>query len=255
MNIDKHDRCLCGRLYLKTDADGHEWIHEIVDALPNDFRLKYFGYPPEPVKAPKAIDSSAFRESLVRGERPFLYGQGYHLSCMQFEATSGEVRIFSDCVPIGRALMETWFPRLESCRLIYGWAALLPEEDQRNGYWVGRPSADRPKGHGWLGRDYRRYVPGLYWLNYFSHEYTRQRDIDVDWVASRTGGRLTPLTNGSLLDLYGDPEKWREKNELIADVLDSIPGFFSKRLAGIPESVPEPTRLEDVMRELGKKWP
>jgi len=248
---------LWSHLYLATTSKGYEWILKLAASAPEAYALKYFGGSPEPVERPEfsVKNAVAFEKALSEGNRPLLYGDGYYVDAMQYEETTAEVRVFAKSVTVATDLLRTWFPVLASEGMIYGWAGLSSEEDERNGYWLGRVGTDQRKAHGWVGRDYRRYVPGLYWLNYFSCQYAKVHGVDLESLALRTTGRLQRFEHGGLLELYESPEEWRDKNDLVAEVLKSTPGFFSKGHAAIPQMVAAPLQFENVMDELHKKWP
>jgi len=142
------------------------------------------------------------------------------------------------------------------CRgeILYGYAGMAREIDHRNGYTVRLVESGSGCGHGWVGRDYDRYVPGLYWLNVFPHEYIARHALDIAGLAARTGGKVHEFDWGVVLQLYESPELWVDKADRIDEIIYDTPGFFSKRRVDIPATI----HLRDtigLIKELGEAWP
>jgi hypothetical protein len=80
-----------------------------------------------------------------------------------------------------------------------------------------------------IGRDARRHLPGLYWLNYFGEPFTSLMALDS---ARATGiGTWTELDHAVVFECYGNPEEWptvQRKKEQIIDALGSDL-FFDRR--------------------------
>ncbi len=108
--------------------------------------------------------------------------------------------------------------------------------------------------HGWFGRDYTRYIPGLYWRNYFSHQYAEEHGLDVTGLAARMNWKLSEMSGGWLLHLYDSPEAWRDEAQKVDDFLFDTPGFFSKRRLEVPASV-SPRQTAALVERLGREWP
>jgi hypothetical protein len=108
--------------------------------------------------------------------------------------------------------------------------------------------------HAWFGRDFRRYVPGLYWLNYFEAGYLRERGVDLQEIILVLPGKLTNLQNGIVLQLYEKPSDWQQYSSQVDDVLSRANGFFSRRRVVLP---PVTTLREvfDVSAQIDKQWP
>jgi hypothetical protein len=88
---------------------------------------------------------------------------------------------------------------------------------------------DTTRGLRAIGRDVRRYLPGLYWLNFFGAAYTELMDVIAaeamgvgNW--QRIGQTLT-------LECHGDPEGWRgfttQKHQLLNALGADL--FFDRR--------------------------
>ena len=103
--------------------------------------------------------------------------------------------------------------------LHYATGGIPDEYEHRNGTTVFFTDGQGGSAHLWFGRDYRRYVPGLYWLNYFSREFRDKHQIDVDVLAQRTGARIQEMVNGYLVRLYDSPTQWIECRDRIDEVI------------------------------------
>jgi hypothetical protein len=107
-----------------------------------------------------------------------------------------------------------------------------------------------------VGRDYARYVPGLYWLNYFSKEYMIDHKLDVEQLARYLRGTLEQLQNGVLLQLYNKPGQWEEYSEEVDQLLFHDQRFFSIKRIERPEPMSlSPPEFDDFAIRLGKEWP
>ncbi len=143
---------------------------------------------------------------------------------------------------------------LDSQAMVYAQAGMEGEIEHRNGYVIRFSNTQGGYAHGWLGRDFHRHVPGLYWLNYFSREYAKKHSMGIAELARRTGGTATELRNGHMLRLYDSPLEWAARTDDIDDVIFETPSFFSKRRVTIPDSL-QTLEVEGVTSELRRQWP
>ena len=58
-----------------------------------------------------------------------------------------------------------------------------------------------------IGRDFVRYLPGVFWLNYFGPRY--QEKIGADRLRSAPAERVSTIGDGILISLAQDPSEWR----------------------------------------------
>lgn len=217
--------------------------------LPEPVRPTHFGMEERPRRRPaNEIANTERFHRFVRSARGgfYLYGAG-----CTFEISPDHVRPeeppWSEIVflahlkgfrpALGKAIMEIFF----RFGAVYGFGADWDEYDERNGYTL--QFIDKGSVHGFLGRDFRRYVPGLYWLNYFSDDYRNDKGMEVGDIAEELGGTVLTTPGGTILQLYNGPADWRERNDAVCRIIDETPNVFSKRDVEFPTGV---TRMEYI---------
>lgn len=106
-------------------------------------------------------------------------------------------------------------------------------------YWA-KVMIDAPRIEA-VGRDFGRYLPGLFWLNFFG---SRIRDLVAeDRLRSTPAGRLAIVDDGVLVEVAPDPMAWEtpEYARSEASVRDHLGTglFFSKDLSDRATVVPD----------------
>jgi hypothetical protein len=135
---------------------------------------------------------------------------------------------------------------------VYGFACDWDEYRARNGYTLYY--VDHGHGEDWCGRDFRRYVPGLYWYNYFGTQYVEQFDLDLASIQQRLKASLLPAKHGHLLRLYDSPTDWQDRRDQIDDVLYETENFFSIRRVELPTHVYFKDSLT-ACEPISARWP
>ncbi len=106
-----------------------------------------------------------------------------------------------------------------------------------------------------LGTDIRRYVPGLYWLNYLSFDYCRHLGIDLEELVTRTGAERYDYPEGVVLKLYDHPRNWQAHRDRILDAIDPLPYVFSlRRVDPVPEGL-TPREALEWDNKMHSRWP
>lgn len=105
-----------------------------------------------------------------------------------------------------------------------------------------------------VGQDLTRYVPGLYWKNYFSREYLEQRGLAIEGIAEALDGRLQACGDGVVLTLYNSPADWKESSDRIDEFLLANPAFFSIRRI-CTRRVENTLEIHDYMKSITDRWP
>lgn len=106
-------------------------------------------------------------------------------------------------------------------RLAPAWgAACHPDE-----YWA-KVMSESPRIEA-VGRDFGRFLPGLFWLNFFGRPY--QELVGEERLRSAPADRLVALDQGCVLALAADPERWGSPD--YAEIEDRVrrhlgPAFF-----------------------------
>ncbi|MHC4445408.1 MAG: hypothetical protein ACYTF1_03090 [Planctomycetota bacterium] len=165
-----------------------------------------------------------------------------------------DVKVFSRSAPKASRLLHDWIPILDKQGLYYVKAGAPQEFDHRNGLDVTISDNRGGIGHLWVGRKYDRYVPGLYWLNYFSFEFATMHGVDIERITQLQGAKIDKLKCGYLVQLYESPDQWPEFKDSVDDFLFSATGFFSKRRVNVPLEV-RAIELVPLISQLGKDWP
>ena len=147
----------------------------------------------------------------------------------------------------------TWalriFPRLmEIFNPQYGYACMQGEYESKN---ISREGG----GMMAIGRDISKYLPGIYWLNFFGPEYSRL--IGKSTLLNAPAPVCQEIADGVLLCLDHDPESWATEAYRAREtaVLEHIgPQYFFLRDAPNRETqapdFPSMARWEGT----GKKW-
>lgn len=78
----------------------------------------------------------------------------------------------------------------------------------------------------WIGRDARKYVPGVYWLTVLSAEHADT----VATFSKSLGATITQMDSQHvLLKVFDSPNEWQRHADRIDEWLAKQPSFFSKR--------------------------
>lgn len=83
----------------------------------------------------------------------------------------------------------------------------------------------------WVGRDYQRYLPGLYWLNIVPISLLRAHGIDVDKLKSVSLLCQLIEDRNYFIQLYPTSDNWKERAEEIDAWRKATSGVFHKEKA------------------------
>jgi hypothetical protein len=215
------------------------WVDVELPKLPQEVRPTHFG--DEGRIRRKATNTIAERERFTnfrdRHRGGFcLYGDRIMIDLTSHARVPSS--IYFSMTPEDPRLLNCSVQILESfsrCGAAWGFAGEWDEYAARNQFTI--KYVDKGSCQGFIGRDFRRYVPGLYWLNYFSNDYALKRAIDFAELASRLNATVVPLDNGTILRLYEKPADWRARQGEVADVIHQTKNFFSMRNVQIPTNL------------------
>jgi len=129
---------------------------------------------------------------------------------------------------IGRTPREEWVRRLASAlgsHSVLVWGAAFSHDEFRF-----RNLHDDSAGTWAMGRDVRRSLPGLYWLNLFGEPYVQL--IGEDRLSSADAISVQKVGSGMIVEAYAHPDDWdssdgRESHARIVRQLGSL--FFFDR--------------------------
>ena len=127
---------------------------------------------------------------------------------------------------------DTIVQLMDNFHATHGLGACWNEYESRHGYQID--FIDGGCEQDLCGRDFHRYVPGLYWMNYFSNAYCEAMQIDVPALVKALDGDVLKMRSGIRLRLYDKPTDWKLHASKVADVIHETKGFFSIRNVVIP---------------------
>lgn len=256
LRVPQSDRLLM-KSYMESRSAVLRWIAEGIPALPAKVRPTHYAEGERVRFKPTNSLSDALQlEAFLERHRGgfFLHGEKFkvdvtlsdspHPSEVTFWASSADSRFTQH----GVAILET----LDEFGPVYGYAASWDEYRARNGLSIA--FIDGGQMEGWCGRDFRRYVPGLFWLNYFSKNYAGTFQIDVGTLQSRINATLLATKNGHILKLYEAPDRWGDRDNEVADAIFETPRFFSIRRVSVPTKVHRRDALR-VAQPIWDQWP
>lgn len=241
-------------LFSKSTKNFGDWVRNLLDALPLEHRVRYFSGSERLRKHPDFDVSNKIAFDKYVGTRPWhwFHGESFKISTCDTTAGTREVHFSCSKREVGMHIITAWIPSIANT-LYYAYAAAPQEVEHRNGYQI-IVTDTRVTGHGWVGRDLRRYIPGLFWINFVSHEYAALHAVNISLLPCRTGGTLTEFTNGTLLQLYDTPGSWVDHCGHVDSTLGEFPGFFSRKRAGIAHVIETSDELK-LISQLGREWP
>ena len=241
--------------YFENHQLAERFLFEGIAELPERVRPTHYGDGERPRKSAKNEISDAVRyRQFVRDNLLsfFLYGPGCSFSStpMNVELEFGLLAPIKRFDPsLGKPIMEV----LARYGAVYSFGADWEEYEERNGYTL--QFVDKRTAHGFLGRDFRRYVPGLYWLNYFSDGYRDSMGIDAADLAMKLGGSVSTSPGGTFLQLYDKPTDWRKRNDEVCPVIDETENLFSKHDVEFPSGITQKEYITTDASLFSRDWP
>lgn len=242
------------RLFFLSPTPLLDWVERGVP-MPACVELEYFGSGERPRRKPQfRIDNKkCFAEYRSKGFPLTLFADDTwcDVQCWPDRDDLVHSMSFYDYADEGTRHLELArevMSFMDSVGADYGVAAESAEADRRNALvWAGRNRMN-------VGRDIRKYVPGLYWLNYFGQRYVEMHNLDLAEITERLGGELVPLTHGHFLQLYPLAADWITGDGEVSTFLASHPKYFS--IDGLPR--PGDFREDGsvvMSSEIFRRWP
>lgn len=94
----------------------------------------------------------------------------------------------------------------------------------------------------WVGRDYNKYLPGLYWITLIPNYLIRKFGIEVNEIRD-LADKFEIKSNGNIFArFYDDPDQWQARAEAIDSWCARTPGCFYK-----PPIESEAAKIPDFM--------
>lgn len=162
--------------------------------------------------------------------------KGVHIDCHCFLDVDGDV---------ARAVVS----RLAPVGIIFGYACCEAELYWRNNIYV-RFAGGSSKT--WVGRDYQKYIPGLYWTTLISEDLASQHGVSLADLAADAVEHEQISGGGHMFRFYNRPEDWSSHKTRIDQLCSSMPGFFD--VGAIRRQV-EHVTSEAERRRITSRWP
>lgn len=244
------------RGYFANPEDVLRFALEGLVELPESLRPTHYGEEElgRKTKDNEIANRRQFKQFVIK-LRPgfYLYGSGCSFDVVARTHRPSEIVFWSPVKrfrpSLGKPIMDI-FARYGA---VYGFGADWDEYRERNGFFLR--FIDNRTVEGFLGRDFRRYVPGLYWLNYFSDAYRDSMEIDPADLAQKLGGTVSTAPCGTILQLYDQPTDWRERNEDVCHVIDETDNLFSKRDVEFPTGITQKEYITTDASLFSRAWP
>jgi hypothetical protein len=83
----------------------------------------------------------------------------------------------------------------------------------------------------WVGRDWKKYIPGLYWMVLISEALAEAHGISIDLLKSNAVELEQPAPGMWILKFFDRAESWRENARRIDSLIASMDGIFSIEMA------------------------
>lgn len=223
--------------------------------MPPGGEFTHFGNSERPLRKPQfeIADRPRYAEHLRRHEyNPTLFSSHFNvmpfvsdrvtcdLTFFPFEGRSEKKNAEHEAALL--ALAEPLLQQFDARGAVYGFAAETKERFHYNLYkWPARSLPGRFNTAP-MGKDISRYVPGVYWMNFFSNAYARDRQVDIEMAADALGGELVRCENGLIWRVYPDHREWRDHAPRISEFVKNDERFFS--LSSVP-AIPKGLSLRE----------
>ena len=94
----------------------------------------------------------------------------------------------------------------------------------------------------WVGRDYNKYLPGLYWITLIPNSLIKKFGVNIDEIR-QISDKFEIKPNGNIFArFYDDPDQWQSRAEAIDSWCARTPGCFYK-----PPIENEAAKIPDFM--------
>ena len=203
------------------DYDQFEPVLDALMRLPEPFKPVGFGYDADETAKNRVDDTRRFEAFLAKSQSGFsLYAERIQYS---FNITAHkEFYVYALDMDTSQALrlvreLSRWSAR-------FAYAADNDEYLHRNRL-VKKASYGTVEA--WVGRDWRRYVPGLYWLTVISEELAQQHGVPLEALKD-AALRVEETASGTwLLRFFEKPDQWLAYVGQLDRLCEETPGLFA----------------------------
>lgn len=164
------------------------------------------------------------------GLGPILKGEGvtYHIGF--FDGYVGEERVKSSSIvcrcylETEPALAEEFLVHMAAARPAFGYACLPKEHDHRH-------TLSKQASYGYqtagVGKDWRRYLPGLCWLTIVPGFLAEKHGVPLEKLEAEASNVQEPTPGVWVFRFFEHPSDWEKHAERLDRICADIPGIFS----------------------------
>lgn len=140
--------------------------------------------------------------------------------------SENEAKLFIECTFDENA--EAILKQVAAVPVSYAYACQFEEREHQN-----RITAKKSYGteEMWVGRDYRRYLPGIYWLNLIPKSLLEKHNIPEATISSLAVSCELIEDRTYLVQLYPSSENWKQRTDELDVWREVTPGVFNKAAA------------------------
>ena len=196
-------------------------LAECLMALPSGLKPTHFSVDEMPFSKARKLESNEGYEDLSR-EYPsgfFLIGKGvqYDVECDNDSASCfATLSVDADEAKLFLSLLSQTNPS-------FGYVCDPAERIRRNR--LIKHFGDR-RIEAWVGRDLKKYVPGLYWLTVMSDSFMATHNVSPVALTNASWEHASPTRHSHIFQFYEKPEDWAASTRVEA-VIRSSPGIFN----------------------------
>ncbi len=190
--------------------------------LPADLRPQFFSYG-ERLKSKKDLveDRDRFEPFLKKALSGFfLFSKKLLFSFLIRGGVEIELFVYKASNEDAKILVQ----RLSKCLPAFGYASDVEEHRHRN-----TVSKQASYGHetAGVGNDWRRYIPGVYWMTVIPTTLAEQHGVSIDQLKALALEVEESIPGVWILKFFELPEEWQGHVERLDRFCAEMPGMFS----------------------------
>ncbi len=148
--------------------------------------------------------------------------------CYGVSFFENEARFFIECSCDENAFVL--MKMLATFPVIYAYASQIEEREHQNRIVVKKPYGIH---EAWVGRDFNRYLPGMYWLNLIPKSLLTKHGVTAKEINSIAISCEKSNNKNYLIQLYSSSIDWVDQVAKVDKWREDTPGVFYKQTAEI----------------------
>jgi hypothetical protein len=202
-----------------------ESLESAVDALltlPGALKPAWFSLDESKKVTISVNDGKKLRSAISKAKSGFfLHADKVSYSFLITQASDFEIGVSGLDSSQAKALAD----QLGRANAVFGYVAEWDERLHRNRL---TKKASYGLDETWVGRDWRRYVPGVYWLTLVSERLLQMHSVPVEPLLAAAKSEIAKLDNGSyIFRFFESANEWRSEAQRLDDLCENVPGFFA----------------------------